>query len=219
MLPKFLVIGGQKCGTSWLQDNLSCHSQIWLPPIKEVHYLDKGNDPLLNRLFGTSKRMKKARAHVAYECRKWLSGGDSSGLRWSLNYWLAHRDDQWYGSLFPDLPGKIPGEICPGYALMRGSEVERVVKLMPQIKVIYLLRNPIDRAWSYAAQYFSSARRKGHYGSATRVPESVLKEFLVEDAKGHSDYVSALEAWQGFVPANRMMVRYFDELEEDPRAV
>lgn len=219
MFPDFLVIGGQKCGTSWLQDNLSSHPQVWLPPTKEVHYLDKGNDPLLKRLFGTSKRMRKARAHVASECRKWLSGGGSSGLNWAMHYWLYRRDDRWYGSLFPDLPGKITGEICPGYALMRGSEVERAVKLMPHVKVVYLLRNPVERSWSYAAQYFSSPRRKGRYGSANRVPEAVLKAFLVEDARGHSDYISALEAWQGRVPEDRMMVRYFDELEENPHAL
>lgn len=219
MFPRFLVIGGQKCGTSWLQDNLSGHHQIWLPPTKEVHYLDKGNDPLLKRLFGTSKRMRKARAHVSQEFGKWLSGEGTSGLGWALNYWLAPRNDRWYGSLFPDIAGKIPGEICPGYALMRGDEVARAARLMPDVKVIYLLRNPVERGWSYAAQYFSSPRRKGRHGSATNVPEAVLKDFLAEDARGHSDYISALEAWQAYIPADRMMVRYFDELEENPRAL
>ena len=65
---------------------------------------------------------------------------------------------------------------------------------------------------------FSSPRRKGHYGSATNAPEAVLKEFLTEDAKGHSDYLSALDAWQSRFPGNRMMVGYFDELASDPRA-
>lgn len=219
MFPDFLVIGGQKCGTSWLQDNLSSHPQVWLPPIKEVHYLDKGNDHLLKRLFGTTKRMKKARAHVMSEFRGWLSGGDSSGLKWALNYWLAPRNDDWYGRLFPRLQGRVAGEICPGYALMRGSAVERVGALMPSVKVVYLLRNPTERSWSYAAQYFSSPRRKGRYGGADKVPEEVLKNFLADDAKGHSDYLSALDAWQSHFPESQMMLGYFDELESDPRAL
>jgi hypothetical protein len=219
MFPDFLVIGGQKCGTSWLQDNLSSHPQVWLPPIKEVHYLDKGSDHLLKRLFGTTKRMKKARAHVAREFRGWLSGSDSSDLKWAVNYWLAPRNDEWYGRLFPRLQGRIAGEICPGYALMRGSEVDRVAALMPSVKIVYLLRNPVERSWSYAAQYFSSPRRKGSYGGAEKVPDEILKNFLTEDAKGHSDYLSALEAWQTRFPATQMMLGYFDELENDPRAL
>jgi len=219
MFPDFLVIGGQKCGTSWLQDNLSSHPQVWLPPTKEVHYFDKGNDSLPKRLFGTTKRMKKARAHAAQEFRRWLAGGGASGLKWALTYWLARRDDQWYARLFPRQDGKITGEICPGYALMRGVEVDRVASLMPGVKVIYLLRNPVERSWSYAAQYFSSPRRKGHYGGADKVPEAILKEFLAEDAKGHSDYLNALEAWQGHFAADQMMVGYFDELESDPRGL
>jgi hypothetical protein len=219
MFPDFLVIGGQKCGTSWLQDNLSRHPQVWLPPIKEVHYLDKASDPLLKRIFGTSKRMKKARAHVAEEFRGWLSGEGSSGLRWALKYWLAPRSDEWYSGLFPRLEGKIAGEICPGYALMRGAQVDRVQALSPGLKVVYLLRNPIDRSWSYAAQYFSSPRRKGHYGGAEKVPETVLKNFLSEDARGHSDYLNALNAWQSRFAERQMLVGYFDELESDPRAL
>lgn len=36
-LPTFLVIGGQKCGTSWLGHHLSQHPDVFLPP-GEVHY-------------------------------------------------------------------------------------------------------------------------------------------------------------------------------------
>ena len=75
MFPDFLVIGGQKCGTTWLQDNLEQHPQIWLPPTKEVHYFDRGNPPLLKRLFSTTKRMKKARGHFISELGPALSSG------------------------------------------------------------------------------------------------------------------------------------------------
>jgi len=90
---------------------------------------------------------------------------------------------------------------------------------MPRIKVVYLLRNPMERSWSYAAQYFSSPRRKGHYGGVDKVPERVLKDFLIEDGKGHSDYLGALEAWQSHYPPELMLVGFFDELERDPKAL
>jgi hypothetical protein len=217
MRPHFLVIGGQKCGTSWLQDNLVQHPQIWLPPTKEVHYFDRGNVGLHLRLFGTSKRMRKARAYAAAQFQAWLSG-EAHELGWSLYYWLGPRNDDWYRGLFPDRPGKVAGEICPGYAKLPEPAVARVKQFMPDARLIYLLRNPMERSWSYAAQYFTSPRSKGHYGKLSNVPPTVLKAFLQEDAHGHSDYLRALEAWQPhFGP--RMLIGFFDELETKPEVL
>ena len=219
MFPNFLVIGGQKCGTSWLQDNLESHPQVWLPPTKEVHYFDRGNIGLLKRLFSTTKRMKKARTHVAAQLRSWMSGSGDSDLKWALNYWLARRDDEWYRKLFPEIAGRITGEICPGYARMRGAEVARVKQLMPDTRIVYLLRNPIERSWSYATQYFTSPRAKGRYGSTSNVPAAVLRKFLERDTHGHSDYLGALNAWQPHYPPDRMLIGFFDELESDPQTL
>ena len=40
MLPHFLCIGSQKAGTSWLFEQIRQHPDIWMPPIKELHYFD-----------------------------------------------------------------------------------------------------------------------------------------------------------------------------------
>lgn len=36
----FMCIGAQKSGTTWLHRQLRNHPQIWLPPVKELHYFD-----------------------------------------------------------------------------------------------------------------------------------------------------------------------------------
>jgi hypothetical protein len=40
-LPDFLVIGGQKCGTTWLAAMLDQHPQVCSAPEKEVHFFNK----------------------------------------------------------------------------------------------------------------------------------------------------------------------------------
>jgi hypothetical protein len=217
MRPHFLVIGGQKCGTSWLQDNLAQHPQIWLPPIKEVHYFDHGNIAFHERLFSTSKRMRKARAYAYTQLRAWAAGR-THDLNWAIRYWLGPRDDVWYCSLFPHKTARISGEICPGYARLTRPAVERVKRLLPAAKIIYLLRNPIERSWSYAAQYFSSPRAKGKYGQLANVPPSELREFLERDAEGHSNYIQALDAWQPHFEG-QMLIGFFDELQSAPDAL
>jgi hypothetical protein len=37
----FLCIGMVKGGTGWLFDQLQFHPDFWMPPIKEMHYLDR----------------------------------------------------------------------------------------------------------------------------------------------------------------------------------
>ncbi len=36
--PGFLIIGAQKCGTTWLHRHLSRHPELWLPPGKELEF-------------------------------------------------------------------------------------------------------------------------------------------------------------------------------------
>lgn len=40
-LPDFLIIGGQKCGTTWIWKRLRNHSEVRVPPRKEIHFFDK----------------------------------------------------------------------------------------------------------------------------------------------------------------------------------
>jgi hypothetical protein len=41
--PDFICVGAQKAGTQWLYDQLAWHPAFWMPPVKELHYLDRGS--------------------------------------------------------------------------------------------------------------------------------------------------------------------------------
>src|SRR5947208_16606603 len=41
--PDFLCAGAQKGGTSWLYRQLEPQPDFWMPPVKELHYLDNLN--------------------------------------------------------------------------------------------------------------------------------------------------------------------------------
>jgi len=41
VLPNFLVIGAPRCGTTWIDENLRRHPDIYMPPKKELHFFDK----------------------------------------------------------------------------------------------------------------------------------------------------------------------------------
>src|SRR6476660_1146062 len=46
--PDFICIGMPKAGTGWFYDQLSHHPDFWMPPAKELHYLDRPVPKLKN---------------------------------------------------------------------------------------------------------------------------------------------------------------------------
>ena len=117
--PAFLIIGGQKCGTSALFKYLSDHPNIETPRRKEIGYFDQDE--------------KYRRGHV------------------------------WYHSHFP-MPkiatnGRaVTYEATPEY-LYNPLSAERILAYDPQIKLIVLVRDPVQRAYSAWQMY----RRKLSY--------------------------------------------------------
>ena len=158
MFPDFLGIGAQKSGTTWLYQNLAAHPQIWMPPVKELHYLDHKPQSLPVRLVSRKNFLRKAKVHLRQNLIATLKGEPDADLDWAMRYCLGRRTDEWYGALFPKIEGKISGEVCPGYARVGLVDVEHVHRLMPNAKVIYLIRNPVERAWSALAMHFRKPR-------------------------------------------------------------
>jgi hypothetical protein len=105
-LPDYLIVGGQKCGTTSLAAYLNAHAHVvHLPWVKEVHFFD----------------------------RSW------------------HRGVRYYRSWFPlraTRPSALAGEATP-YYLFHPLAAERAALTVPAARIIAVLRNPIDRAFSH----------------------------------------------------------------------
>ena len=213
MYPDFLCIGAQKAGTTWLHDNLRQHPQVWLPPVKELHYFDHAPPSLARRLLGKTEIHRTARKHLRHKVFEVLRTGRTEGLAWATRYCLAPRNDTWYESLFPRIEGKVTGEVCPGYARVDAAAVGEIRRRMPDTKIIYLLRDPIDRAWSSTVMHF----RKPKFGGIHGIDDERIRAHLSSRKMlAHSDYVNNLDAWRQHYPAEQLFVGYFDELSADP---
>jgi Sulfotransferase domain len=67
-----------------------------------------------------------------------------------LHFFDRHFDRgvEWYADLFADArPGQVVGEATPNY-LYHPHAVERMASVIPAAKVVVLLRDPVDRAYS-----------------------------------------------------------------------
>jgi len=216
MFPDFLGIGAQKSGTTWLHHNLSRHPEVWLPPVKELHYLDREPPSLFRRLTKKTETLRKARSHFRMTLVSLGRKSDLGDLGWAARYLFAPRNDAWYASLFPELPGRITGEICPGYAGIEPRRIAHIHSLMPQAKILYLLRNPMDRAWSTTVMHFN---KPNFHGLAAADRDAIRNHLVAGKTRKHGDYLENLRSWRAHYPSDEVFVGYFDQLEEDPRGL
>jgi len=216
-LPDFLCIGAEKAGTSWLDKNLRHHPDIWMPPLKELLYFYE-----IAVLKDTSLKARLTSGHWIY--REWrrlcknnvrvsFAIKQSSEFMWWLKYLFGPRNDKWYVSLFRGGEGKVKGEITPTYSRLDDKGVQHVHRLLPDAGIIFIMRNPIERAWSHAVMNLAS-----HTGrQLSDVSDHELyAHFNGEDSRKSGGYVATLDAWEKYYPAERMLIGFLDDIGADP---
>ncbi len=219
MFPDFLCIGAQKAGTTWLHHNLAQQPEIWLPPIKEVHFLDHAPPSLATRFFGRRRFYRLGRANVKTAARGLINGTssfDDFKAAWRFAY--GRRDLDWYSSLFPLRPGLVCGEICPGYARLSRDVIRTISERNPRLKIIYLLRDPIDRAWSSVAMHFRKQGRKTiiteTLGDAER--ERLLFRLANPTFQSHYKYDANISNWLTYLPEGQVYFGFFERIQAEP---
>jgi len=117
--------------------------------------------------------------------------------------------DDWYGRIFKLARAKqICGELTPEYAILPDAGIEHMLRLKPDLKIIFLMRDPIDRAWS-------SLRMSQRAGAFKNVRSHIERQSFL----GMSDYMSTIERYRRFVPPENLLLLYFDDVKARPREV
>lgn len=203
----FIGIGAQKAGTTWLWGMLRQHPQVAFAPFKEVHYFD-----VLYLGMSRSHRLRVIDRAVDAAIQKLsVDGGDASAkdaerLRRFTDRNFAFTDD-WYRALFEGFPeGTLTGDITPYYSALPDEGIDHLKRLAPSVRLIYLIRDPIQRG-------VSSLR---HMVNPKRPPEAVLgsKEYFIR-----GDYRSNIQRWERFFPSDQILYVPFGEIRRDPLGV
>jgi len=84
---------------------------------------------------------------------------------------------------------------------------------MPDAKVIFMMRNPIERVWSQTVMSFDKAE-KGSIDTATE--EDLLRRFAREGIRRRTDYLRTLETWGAFYPPERIFVGFLEDVHFFP---
>lgn len=216
--PSFLCIGAQKAATSWLDSRLRQHPEIWMPPFKELHYFDHVHVP---------------------DNRKWTPIHLRKGIVRAMKTHLRHRGDDpdmgylaylaglggddrftddWYLRCFdrPDAAGKTLGEITPEYCTLPDAGIAHVRELLGEVKLIYIIRDPVERARSQLRMTLGRKFPKRLFGPSREDLEAAVAQTPVEN---RGDYAAYIPRWIEAFGASSILFLPFGQVSRDPRGV
>ncbi len=166
---RFLGIGAQKAGTTWLYHILRQHPEIGFPLGKEGHYWDQ---------------ITHARDAAAV---------------------------QDYLSRFSDA-ARVEGEITPAYAALDDAAIRLLHSAVPDLRLILMLRNPLERAWSAALMVLARLDMEpGETSDAWFVDQVRSRASL---ARG--DYADTIERWCRWFGREALLAPRFERLASAP---
>ncbi|MGB0370720.1 MAG: sulfotransferase domain-containing protein [Opitutales bacterium] len=213
MKPDFICIGAQKAGTSWLYSNLNAQPEFDLPPIKELHYFDRSRKyPTINTLSESraSERLKNPK-YVEDAERKLARCQNESEASWWRKYYFEDYGNEWYKSLYSMRKG-ITGDITPSYSVIDSDDITEMRAINPELKILMLLRNPIERAWS--SFRFSHKRSMEAFDL---YDFSVFHKFVSSSHQMlRSDYRRTLAEFSRVFDPARIMIVFYDAISETP---
>jgi hypothetical protein len=208
--PSFLCVGMPKCGTSTLYDVLRHQSGIFVPPVKEIKYLAHTsiayNGSPYELLFSKHWAAREDRLALLRVIKKVvLNESVANDLMWSLKYAFFKRDLEWYYSLFPE--DHISGDISPVYHILSKDEIAQVASAMPNLKIIILLRSPLQQIWSHCRMVVVRLRRQN--GSRA------FREHIENLSRGRRTYRSLIEDWSSQF-GGQIFVGYLEDMATNP---
>lgn len=208
--PDFMCIGGQRCGTQWLYDQLEPHPDFWMPPYKELHYFDGRLPETYRTAFDRYPSRAARRASRGHAER------DQSFFKAAEEISPARLDPNLYARLFPDRGDLITGDITPCYSILNEREVDRIVQRFPALKVVFIVRDPVERFWS---QVNLEARRGTVRALDPSDDRAVLALAREKRFAGRSMLSQIARRWRDRLPAGAFEVFFFDDLAERPADV
>jgi hypothetical protein len=194
--PDFLCIGAHKAGSTWLYQQLDSHPDFWMPPVKELHYFDQ-----LSRV----QRAARPRSRDERDVR-FLERLESLSAEPGI-------DLENYGRLFEPKASLLSGDISPNYSTLSNEVIRQVLGYFPNLKVMFLARDPVERAWSHLSM-------EVHYRQiepfdVTNIDE-VNRNLFRRGMLLRSHPSAVVARWKRYVYPEQFRVYFFDDLQSNP---
>jgi hypothetical protein len=172
-----------------------------------------------------------------------------------LHFWDWNRSKglRWYSQQFKSSSNLIEdgsvflGEITPCYAVLKDHHIQEIKTLFPKVKIIFVARDLVDRAWSALCMELRNAihgvpagtfsegdwsmeqksttavqGRTPHKGGEVVNPNDYDDDYFMRRIQ-HSthrmrnDYATSIRSWLKVFPREQLLLLNYSNLHEDPK--
>lgn len=137
-----------------------------------------------------------------------------------VHYWdwvergKRRKNHGYYKALFEQHTDMLSGDMTPCYGLLKSESIREIQIIYPDVKIIYIFRNPIDRAWSAFKMGMSVMRMKPHEVSHQGMMDVLKSASSIQ----RSDHYTVLKNWNSVFSSDQILVLDFDDLIADNRS-
>lgn len=209
--PNFLVIGAAKCGTTSLYHYLKSHPEVYMSPIKEPNYFSTDINPE-----NFSQQYKDIERRKRLNLDEYVKGNMKREV-WGYFVKQQHH----YTGLFKNVTNeKAIGEISNSY-LFSKEAANNIRKTLPSVKLIAILRNPVDRMYSH---YIANLRD----GKTYKPYRQEVEEDFNQPVKGWYTthcyvemglYYEQVKRFLDVFPKDQLRIYLYDDLKNNPESM
>ena len=200
--PIFILgLGAQKSGTTWLFKLLNTQNFSNFGIKKEYHVWDAKFDKDIGYDFVIKKSLFKRQNKI----EKIL--------------WKMQNKEGFYGEYFKSLIKKnifLTGDITPSYSSLNFKQISHIKKIIDDngfdLKVIYIMRDPVERFISAMSMMKRNQKSKGINISSQKLIDNSFKKIILPRFTKRSDYKSTLEVISQVFKKEQVFFEFYERL-------
>lgn len=178
--PTFLIIGVQKSGTTSIYHYLKQHPQVYMSPVKETNFFERDWQQ------ATTEMQQRKKDGI---------------LTWERYQQLFNGANENHIAL---------GEASPNYMFHYRFAAEQIHQQLPKAKLIAVLRNPVQRAFSDYLMHVRDA-----VGQQTPLAEQVRSRGESSHVLLKGKYYASLKHFMDICGHDQVDVFLYDDLKQD----
>lgn len=203
-------IGAQKAGTTWLYEYFKRHPDVYVSPIKEIHFFDS---VYRKDFFGyiDYEKLNSLRQFINKVNHDSLFHNDKLKERLSaLSDWvLIHNSQNKYENFFKQrLSGeKYSCDITPSYSMLNFLGFKAIKNTANEVKIIFIISNPVDCFWSALkmADRTGYAKKDTDFSSALSCLGYILR----------GDYMRTYQEIVNIFNSDEIILLFYEDLHKE----
>ncbi len=131
-------------------------------------------------------------------------------------------DFGWYCDHFNTAGNRLAGEASPSYAALPLNAIRNIRALLPDLKLVFLMREPVARAWSHARH--NRLYREANFADISPNIETTNAQqwranFVHDWPLVSGDYLGQLQRWSSVFPSEQMYVGFYETIAAQSAAL